>query len=126
MSVSKELSDFHEEIQELVTEEEQIPDTQVYDNLHTEVELIRETVQKWMIYAGRRINKERKSIKPSAKTKSSKASHALQANARQAELEAKIAQLYNVEVTRKEAERARLRADIVAAVAIKQSLRRSD
>ena len=67
--------DRHGEILELLTKEEQIPNTQVYDNLHTKVELIRETVQKWMIDACRRINKERKSIKSSAKTKSSKASH---------------------------------------------------
>ena len=42
----KEFGDLHEEIQELLTEEEQIPDTQVYGNLHTEVKLVRETVQK--------------------------------------------------------------------------------
>jgi len=64
------------EIPELLTKEEQIPNTQVYDNLHTKVELIRETVQKWMNDACRRINKERKSIKSSLRTKSSKASHA--------------------------------------------------
>ena len=68
----KEFGDLHEEIQELLTEEEQIPDTQVYDNLHTEVRLVRETVQKWMTDAGRRINEERKSTKSSAKTRSSK------------------------------------------------------
>ena len=99
----------------------------MYDNLHTEVELIHETVQKWMIDAGQRINEEWKSTKSSAKTKSSKASHAsstssraraLQAKARQAELEAQIAQLDNVEAVRKEAERARLRADFAAAAAI--------
>ena len=90
----KEFVDLHEEIQELLTEE-QIPDTQVYDNLHTEVKLVCETVQKWMTDAGRRINEERKSTKLSAKTRSSKASHAssnssraraLQAKAKQAEL----------------------------------------
>ena len=63
----KEFGDLHEEIQELLTEEEQIPDTQVYDKLYTEVELIRETVQKWMIDAGRRSHEERKSTKSSAK-----------------------------------------------------------
>ena len=47
-----EFDDLHEEIQELLTEEEQIPDTQVYDTLYTEVQLICETVQKWMIAAG--------------------------------------------------------------------------
>ena len=52
-SVIKRGGDLREEIQELLTEEEQIPDSQVYDNLHTEVELVRETVQKWMIDAGR-------------------------------------------------------------------------
>ena len=123
----KEFGDRHEEIQELLTEEKQIPDTQEYDNLHTEVELIRETVQKWIIDAGRRINEERKSTKSSAKTKSSKASRAssnsskarvLQAKAKQAELKATIAQLDAVEAARKEAERARLRADFAAAVAI--------
>ena len=123
----KEFGDLHEEIQELLTEEEQIPDTQVYDNLHTEVKLVRETVQKWMTDAGRRINEERKSTKSSDKTRSSKASHAssnssraraLQAKAKQAELEARIAQLDNVEAARKEAVRARLRADFAAAVAI--------
>ena len=123
----KEFGDLHEEIQELLTEEEQIADAQVYDSLHTEVKLIRETVQKWMIDAGQRINEERKSTKSSAKSKSSKASHAssnsskaraLQAKAKQAELEARIAQLDNVEAARKEAERARLRADFAAAVAI--------
>ena len=100
----------------------------MYDNLHTEVELIRETVQKWMIHAGRRINDERISTKPSPKTKSSKASHAsstssrasraLQANARQAELEARIAQLDNVEAAKKEADRGRVRVDFAAVVAI--------
>ena len=123
----KEFGDLHEEIQELLTEEEQIPDTQVYDNLHTEVKLVRETVQKWMTDAGRRLNEERKSTQSSAKTRSSRASHAssnssraraLQAKAKQAELEARIAQLDNVEAARKEAERARLRADFAAAVAI--------
>lgn len=123
----KEFTDLHEEIQELLTEEEQIPDTQRYDNLHTEVERIRETVQKWMIDAGQRSNEERKSTKSSAKTKNSKASHAsstssrtrtLQAKARQAELEARIAQLDDVEAVRKEAERARLRVDFAAAAAI--------
>ena len=48
----KEFEDLHEEIQELLTEEEQILDTQVYDTLYTEVQLICETVQKWMIAAG--------------------------------------------------------------------------
>ena len=67
----KEFGDRHEEIQELITEE-QIPDTQVCDNLHTEVELIRETVQKWMIDAGRRINEEQKSTKSSAKQRALK------------------------------------------------------
>jgi len=125
--VFKEFGDLHEEIQELLSEEEQIPDTQVYDNLHTEVELICETVQKWMIDDGRRSNEERKSTKWSAKTKNSKTSHAsstssrataLQAKAEQAELEARIAQLGNVEAARKAAERARLRADFAAVAAI--------
>ena len=48
---------------------------------------------------------------------SSKA-RALQAKARQAELEVRIAQLDNVEAAKKEAERARLRADFAAAAAI--------
>ena len=52
-SVIKRVGDLRKEIQELLTEEEQIPDSQVYDNLHTEVERVRETVQKWMIDAGR-------------------------------------------------------------------------
>ena len=85
----KEFGDLHEEIQELLTEEEQIPDTQVYDNLYTEVELIRETVQKWMIDAGRRIKEERKSTKSSAKRKSSKASHASSTSSRARALQAK-------------------------------------
>ena len=123
----KEFGDLHEEIQELLTEEEQIPDTPVYDDLHTEVKLIPETVQKWMIDAGRRISEERKSTKSSAKAKSSNASRAssnssraraLQAKAKPAELEARIAQLDNVEAARKKAERARLREDFAAAVAI--------
>jgi len=67
----KEFGDLHDELQELLIEEKQIPDTQVYDNLYTEVELIRETGQKWMIDAGRRSNEERKSTKSSAKTQSS-------------------------------------------------------
>ena len=99
----------------------------MYDNLHTVLELICETVQKRMIDAGQRINEERMSTKSGEKTRSSKASHApsnssraraLQAKAKQAELEARIAQLNNVEAARKEAERARLRADFAAAVAI--------
>ena len=99
----------------------------MYENLYTEVELIRETVQKWMIDAGRRSHGERKSTKPSAKTKSSKVSQAsstssraraFHAKATQAELEVRIAQLDNVEAARKEAERARLRADFAAAAAI--------
>ena len=96
----KEFGDLHEEKQELVTEEKQIPDTQVYDNLHTEVELIRETVQKRVTDAGRRINEEKKSTKSREKAKSSKASHAsttfsrartLHAKEKQAELHARIA-----------------------------------
>ena len=88
----KEFGDRHEEIQELLTEEEQIPDTQVYDNLHTEVELIRESVQKWMIDAGRRVNEERKSTKSSAKTKSPKASRAWNNSSRARVLQAKAKQ----------------------------------
>ena len=72
----KEFGDLHEDIQELLTEEQQIPDTQVYDNMCTEVELSHETVQKWMLDAGWCINEECNSTKLSAKTKSSKASHA--------------------------------------------------
>ena len=96
----KEFGDLHEEIQELLIEEEQIPDTQVYDNLYTEVELIRETVQKRVTDAGRRINEEKKSTKSREKAKSSKASHAsttfsrartLHAKEKQAELHARIA-----------------------------------
>ena len=85
----KEFVDLNEEIQELLTEEEQIANTQVYDNLHTEVELMRETVQKWMIDTGRRINEEQKSTKLSAKTKSSKASHASSISSRARALQAK-------------------------------------
>ena len=88
----KEFGDLHEEIQELLTEEEQIPDTQVYDNLHTEVKLVRETVQKWMTDAGRRINEERKSTKSSDKTRSSKASHASSNSSRARALQAKAKQ----------------------------------
>ena len=120
----KEFCDLHEEMQKLLTEEDQIPDTQVSNNLYTEVEFIRETVQKWMIDANRRSHEERKSTKSCAKTKSFKVSQAssssskaraLQAMARQAELEVMTAQLDNVEAGRKEAERARLRADFAAA-----------
>ena len=123
----KLFGDLHEEVQELLTEEEQIPDSQVYDNMHNEIKLLRETVQKWMIEAGQRISAERKSTKSSARTKGSRSSRAsttssraraLQAKARQAELGVRIAQLDNVEAARKEAEKVRLKAEFAAAAAI--------
>lgn len=104
----KEFGDLHGEILELLTEEEQIPTTQVYENLHTKVELIRETVQKWMIDAFRRINKERSLLNRAQKQRALKL-HMHQPLAQEKELS-------NVEAAKKEAERARLRAEFAAAI----------
>ena len=126
----KQFGDLHEEIQELLTEEEQKIDSQVYENLYNEVHLLRGAVQKWMVEASRRISEERverRSSKSSVKTQNSKVSRAsttsskakaLHAKARQAELEARIAQLDQVEAAKKEAERVKLKAEFAAAAAI--------
>ncbi|PFX30400.1 hypothetical protein AWC38_SpisGene4851 [Stylophora pistillata] len=117
-----------EEIQELLIEEERKVDSQVYDNLYNEVHL-RGAVQKWMIEASLRVREEkdeRRSSKSTVKTRSSKFSRAsttpskakaVQAKVRQAELEAGIAQLHQVEAARKEAERVKLEAEFAAAAA---------
>ena len=54
----KQFGDLHEEIQALLTEEEQKIDSQVYGNLYNE-EHLRGAVQKWMVEASRRISEER-------------------------------------------------------------------
>ena len=125
----EQFGDLHEEIQELLTKEEQITDSENYDDLYQEIRLIRETVQKWMIDANQRIRDEKiergsaKSIK-SKGSRSSKLSttssraKALEAKARQAELEARIAQLDQVEAAKKEAERAKLMAERAAVAAV--------
>lgn len=127
----KQFGDLHEEIQELLTEGEQRVDSQVYDNLYDEVHLLRGAVQKWIVEASLRIiddRVERRSSKSSVKTRSSRFSSAsttsskakaLQDKVRQEELEARIAQLDQVEAARKEAERVKLEAEFAAAAVSK-------
>ena len=123
----KVFGDLHEEIQELLTGEEQALDHLVYINMDQEIVPFQEVVQKWMVDTDRQIREEREernSPKSSVKTRSSKSSHAsskakaVEAKAKQGELEAKIAQLEQVEAARKEAERVTLVAECAVAAAV--------
>ena len=101
--------DLYEEIQDLLSGEEQAQEHQVYINLH-EIVPFREVVQKWMANAEQQLRdkKKGKRILPSqvwslkiASTTSSRA-RALEAKANE------IAQLDQVETAKKETERTRL------------------
>ena len=62
----KLLGDLHEEIQGLLSGEEQAQDHQVYINLHEEIVPFREEVQKWMTNAEQQFrDEEGKRIQPS-------------------------------------------------------------
>ena len=115
----KVFGDLHEGIQELLTEDEQVFDSYLYSDMEREVFFLHEGVKEWMTNVSKRIRRDetdKLSTKLSAKSKSLKSAHvsttsskarALEARAKHAELEAKIAQLDRVETARKEAERAK-------------------
>ena len=122
--------DLHEEIQDLLSGEEQAQDHQVYINLHEEIVPFREVVQKWMTNAEQQLRdeeREKNSTKSSLKSKNSKASRAsttssrtraLEAKAKEVELRTRIAQLDQVETAKREAERTRLIAECAIAAAV--------
>ena len=126
----KVFGDLHEGIQELLTEEEQVFDRYLYSDMEREVFFLREGVKEWMTNVSKRIRQDetdKLSTKLSIKSKSSKSARvsttsskarALEARAKHAALEAKIAQLDRVETARKEAERAKLMAECAAAAAV--------
>ena len=126
----KLFGDLHEEIQDLMSGEEQAQDHQVYINFHEEIVLFREVVQKWMTNAEQQLRdeeRERNSTKSSLKSKNSKASRAsttssrtraLEAKAKEVELRTRIAQLDQVETAKREAERTRLIAECAIAAAV--------
>ena len=96
----KSFGDLHEEIQDLLSGEEQARDHQVYINLHEEIVPLREVVREWMADAEQQIRdeeRERNSIKSSVKSKISKASRASTTSSRARALEAKAKE---VELTR--------------------------
>ena len=55
----KQFGDLHEEIQELLPEEEQETYSKVYDILPAKNSCFREAVQKWMVEAGQRISEKK-------------------------------------------------------------------
>ena len=126
----KLFGDLHEEIQDLMSGEEQARDHQVYINFHEEIVLFREVVQKWMTNAEQQLRdgeRERNSTKSSLKSKNSKASRAsttssrtraLEAKAKEVELRTRIAQLDQVETAKIEAERTRLITECTIAAAV--------
>ena len=126
----KLFGDLHEEIQDLLSGEEQAEGHQVYINLHEEIVPFREVVQKWMTNAEQRLRdeeREKDSIKSSLKSKNSKASRAsttssrtrtLEAKAKEVELRTRIAQLDQLETAKREAERTRLIAECAIAAAV--------
>ena len=126
----KLFADLHEEIQDLLSGEEQAQDHQVYINLHEEIVPFREVVQKWMTNAEQQLRdeeREKNSTKPGLKSKNSKASRActtssrtraLEAKAKEVELRTRIAQLDQVESAKREAERTRLIAECAIAAAV--------
>ena len=88
----KLFGDLHEEIQDLLSGEEQAQDHQVYINLHEEIVPFREVVQKWMTNAEQQLRdeeREKNSTKSSLKSKNSKASRASTTSSRTRALEAK-------------------------------------
>ena len=112
----KLFGDLHEEIQDLLSGEEQAQDHQVYINLHEEIVPFREVVQKWMTNAEQQLRdgeRERNSTKSSLKSKNSKASRAsttssrtraLETKAKEVELRTRIVLLDQVETAKREAE----------------------
>ena len=118
--------EIHEEIQELLTEDEKSKDCRIYDDLFEEINAFPKAVYKWMFDTDQRI-RESKLERANVKSKNSKSSRvsvvsskvrALEAKAKQAKLEARIAQLDQVEAAKREAERMRLKAECVAAAAV--------
>ena len=126
----KLFGDLHEEIQDLMSGEEQAQDHQVYINFHEEIVLFREVVQKWMTNAEQQLRDEerdRNSTKSSLKSKNSKVSRtsttssrtrALEAKAKEVELRTRIAQLDQVGTAKREAERTRLIAKCAIAAVV--------
>ena len=126
----KLFGDLHEEIQDLLSGEEQAQDHQVYINLHDGIVPFREVVPKWMTNAEQQLRdeeRERNSTESSLKSKNSKASRAsttssrtrtLEAKAKEVELRTRIAQLDQVETAKREAERTRLIAECTIAAAV--------
>ena len=124
----KAFGDLHEESQELLTEEEQALDCNIYDDMQQEVTLLHEMVKGWMVEADQRIRQDKaettstKLIVESRGSKSSCVSitssrpRALEAKTKHAELESRITQLDQVEAAQKEAEI--LTTECAAAVAV--------
>ena len=118
--------EIHEEIQEHLTEDEKSKDCRIYADLFEETNAFRMAVYKWMFDTDQRI-RDSKLERSSVKSRSSKSSgvsvvsskaRALEAKAKQAKLEARIAQLHRVETAKREEERVRLKAECVAAAAV--------
>ena len=126
----KLFGDLHEEIQDLLSGEEQAQDHQVYINLHEEIVPFREVVQKWMTNAEQQLRDEERgknSTKSSLKSKNSKAlrasttssrTRALETKAKEVELRTRIVLLDQVETAKREAERTRLIAECAIAAAV--------
>ena len=88
----KLFGDLHEEIQDLLSGEEQAQDHQVYINLHEEIVPFREVVQKWMTNAEQQLRdeeREKNSTKSSRKSKNSNASRTSTTSSRARTLGAK-------------------------------------
>ena len=87
----KWFSEIHEDVQEILSEEERTQDCQIYDKLHQEIVHFREVVQKWMLDTDRRNGEnqmERNSFRLSVKTKGSKSSRVSTASSKVKALEA--------------------------------------
>lgn len=124
------LENLHGDIQELLCDEERDIDNQTFRAMYDEITSLRMSVIEWITGIAKRIKHDgtvKLSTGQSVRSKSSKASRCsinssrakgLEAKAKRAELQARLAQLDDVEAAKKESERVRLMAECAAANAV--------